>query len=127
MGRRARIARSSVFIIVIIVVATAAAVTVVFHSATTREEESKLGSAFVYDLDDLRKTDPTLIKYKELGEIETGFQHVSAVAVDSKDRVYVAGDKAIRVFDDNGGVISTIELADSPRSVSYTHLTLPTN
>ncbi len=98
--------------------AVAAAIIIVFRAATTKEEECSLGEVFTYDLEELRKTDPALIKYKQSGAISTGFQAVSAVAVDSKDRVYVAGDKSIRMFNNDGEVLSEIKLTDAPQCLA---------
>ncbi len=111
MGQR--ISRSSIFIGIILSLAIAAVVIIVLRDAMTRDKESGLGDAFTYDLESLRKTDPDLVKYEETGNIETGFQRVFAITVDRSDRVYVAGDKSVRIFSDKGDTLRKIELADS--------------
>jgi len=113
-----KISKASVVIGAIITIAVVAVIIVVSHTAMTGEKETSLGSAFTYDLKGLYKIDPTLIKYKEANRIKTGFQNVSAIATDSKDHIYVAGDRSIRIFGDNGNILSEIKLADSPRCLT---------
>lgn len=116
MGQR--ISRSSIFIGAILSLAIAAVVIIVVRDAMTRDKESGLGDAFTYDLESLRKTDPTLINYEETGAVETGFQRVFAITMDRSDRVYVAGDKSVRIFSDNGDILQEMELAGSARCLA---------
>ena len=64
------------------------------------------GPSQVYEkeMEELRKIpDPSLIIYTESEKpIATGFTVPRAIAVDSKDQIYVAGDTVIRRFDRNG-------------------------
>ena len=113
-----RISRSNAFIYAVIALAVVVSVIIVLRSAPTKGKSSGLGEAFIYNLDKLRKTDPALVKYEETHRISTGFEAVSAIAVDSEDRIYVAGDRGIRVFDGNGGIVSEIELADAPKCLT---------
>jgi len=66
----------------------------------------------------LYRTEPSLVKDIEAGKIKTGFQHVSAIAVDSSDRIYVAGDKSIKIFSSGDGILSEIKLTDLPRCLT---------
>ena len=90
-------------------------------NATNREKGKGLGKAFEYDLSEFRKTDPALVKYKEVAKIDTGFQKAYAVAAmynGSKDRIYIAGDSSIKIFGLNGDLISQIKLLDTPRCLA---------
>jgi hypothetical protein len=53
------------------------------------------------DIEQLRKTDPKLVTYKEVARIATGFENPRGVAV-GVGGVYVAGDRAVAQFDFNG-------------------------
>ena len=73
------------------------------------------GKEFVYDIEGLAKIDPNLILYEELAQpISTGFTNSRGIAVDSEGLVYVAGDKAIRIFAQGNGLSGEIKLADMP-------------
>ena len=98
----------------------AAAIIVVLRIDRTGRKGSGLGDAFTYDLKTFHKTDPTLIKYEETNKITTGFQEVFGVAVEPNDQIYVAGDNAIRIFNDHGDYLSEIALTASPRCLAVT-------
>ncbi len=98
-----------------IVLAIAVAIIAVFKFDTTGKRGSGLGREFIYDLGDLGKVDPNLILYKESAQaIKTGFNESRAIALDSQGTVYVAGDKSVRRFDENGNNLGEIKLNDAP-------------
>jgi outer membrane protein assembly factor BamB len=71
----------------------------------------------------LSTTNPDTIMYKELGlPIGTGFTDSRRIAVDSRGAIYVAGDKAIRVFNggapESGRLLREIKLNRAPRCVT---------
>ncbi len=58
---------------------------------------------------------PDMILYKEINKpVSTGFKESRFVAVDTKDTIYLAGDKAIRIIDIQGKIKDFIELDVSP-------------
>ncbi|MBM3237785.1 hypothetical protein FJZ31_15965 [Candidatus Poribacteria bacterium] len=115
-----RLSKSNIFIIAIVTLAIAVATIATLRIDRTGKKGSGLGEAFTYDLNDLRKTDPALIQYEEAGKIKTGFQDVFSIAAGPNKQIYVAGDKAIRVFDGDGNRLSEIKLTDSPRCLAVT-------
>jgi hypothetical protein len=64
--------------------------------------QRRLGKPFEYDVEALEHTDPQLIIGEETGRIKVSFAELHAVAVGPEDRVYVAGDHAVMVFDAGG-------------------------
>ena len=80
---------------------------------------SGLSKEFSYDIAELARVDPNLILYEEsAGPIATGFSDSRNMAVDSEGSIYVAGDRAIRLFAQNGDLRRQIELADAPRCIA---------
>ena len=63
---------------------------------------------------DLAKIDPKLVLYREDSRVETGFSEARGLAVDEGGRIYVAGDRAIRTFDDSGSLESEVALHSEP-------------
>jgi len=110
--------RSSLLIGIIIGVALIAAVVIILRTALSVDKKTTIGNAFIYDIDELTKTDPDLIKYTETGKIETGIQSPTGIATDATDRIYVSGDKAIRIFDNQGNLDSAIKLTDAPKCIA---------
>jgi hypothetical protein len=99
----------------LIAVAMVVAVIAVVQLDTTGKKGSGLGQEFIYDIGDLGKIDPNLILYKESAPaIDTGFTKSHAIALDSQGTIYVAGDKAIRKFDESGNDLGEIKLSDAP-------------
>ncbi len=104
---------------VLIVAAIVIAVFAVLRLDTTGNKGSGLSSDYAYNLSELAKVDPNLILYAQSGpSVNTGFKQSRAVALDSNGRVYVAGDKAIRVFSSAGSPERMIELSGEPRCLT---------
>ncbi len=72
---------------------------------------NRLPEAFEYDTRSLEKIDAALFLYRETGGFSSEVAHAKAVAVDAADRIYVAGEGAIRVFGPDGAPRSKIALA----------------
>lgn len=98
---------------IILAIAIISAVVAILYNARTGDKKTTIGDVFKYDLTEFAKTDPNLIKYKEIGKIKTNLQNASAIAIDSENRIYVAGDKLIRIFNDKGDKLSEIKLSDN--------------
>ncbi|MBI5684301.1 MAG: hypothetical protein HZC54_04415 [Verrucomicrobia bacterium] len=77
-----------------------------------------LGKEFTYDVSKFYKTDPALIHYAESSKIATGFKELHAVATGPEDRVYAAGDQAVRVFSKTGERVSEFGLSEKPRCLA---------
>ncbi len=87
----------------ILVVAVVTAMTTLFFTDIFGAKGSGLGSEFEYDLTALRVTDPALILYEETEvRFETGFEWPRAISIGPQDRIYVAGDSSVHVFDSTG-------------------------
>lgn len=74
-----------------------------------RQEES-----FRYDASATRRVDPTLIRFRQAGQIDTGLANPVAIAVTSKGQVFVAGDRQVRALTLEGAVARKIDLSDNP-------------
>jgi hypothetical protein len=100
---------------VVVVLAIVTAIFALARLDVIGRKGSGLGEQFVYDVKDLAKIDPNLILYKETpSPIRTGFTNARGLAVGRQGSIYVAGDKAIRTFSENGQLLAEIELTDVP-------------
>jgi len=103
----------------IITAAAVAAVVALVRFDVRGEKQSGLSSEFVYDTNGLGEFDPALILYKESTEpISTGFNQSHGIAVGPGGDIFVAGDKAVRVFDRRGVKKNEIALSDEPLCVT---------
>jgi hypothetical protein len=107
------------FVVVLVMAAIGAAVVAILRLDTTGRTGSGLSEAYTYDLSRLARIDPNLILYAESGPaIQTGFSQSRAIALDSAGRMYIAGDRAIRVFGASGSIEQTIALASEPQCLA---------
>ncbi|MBI3921195.1 MAG: hypothetical protein HY318_07235 [Armatimonadetes bacterium] len=107
--------KPEVLIGVALAAAVLTAVVVVVRIDTIGRKGSGLKEEFTYDVKSFQQTRPDLLQYKEAPWIETGLKEVRGLSVGPKDQVYVAGDKLVREFDENGTAQRDVRLADSPR------------
>ena len=84
----------------------------------SEEKGNGLGRDFSYDLTELRKVDPRLIQYDEAATISVPLAEPRGLAVDAKDRVYVAGDEAIVAFDKEGKRKAEFKVGGAPRCLA---------
>ncbi len=103
----------------LVVAALAVAVVAILRLDTTGDTGSGLSDAYAYDVARLAKIDPNLVLYAESGPpIRMGLSQSRAIALDKAGRIYVAGDKSIRVFDASGNLERTISLTGAPQCLA---------
>jgi hypothetical protein len=76
------------------------------------------GSDLIYDLTELRKVEPHLIKFEEKEALPTGLQEPRALALGADDRIWVAGDKAVHAFEAGGKAVADFKTDDRPQSLA---------
>ena len=114
-------ADTKVVIGVLIVVAVGLAILAVVRLDPMGRKGSGLSSDYEYDVSKYAYVDPNLILYEEaLWPIDTGFAEARAIAIGPQGRAYVAGDRAIKIFDEMGNVANSIVLSSEPRALAIT-------
>ncbi len=108
---------TKILIGVLIALAIVTAVVALVRLDTTGKKGSGLGKEYLYEID--AKIDPNLILYEESAQwLNTSFTDAYGIALDSQGSIYIAGDKAIRVFTGSGNLLNEIELTDVPRCLT---------
>jgi len=102
----------------LVLAAIAVGVIAVLRIDPSGEQGSGLSEAFDYDLQQYQKIDPALFHYKQTAAISTGMREPRAVAVGSDDRIFVAGDKLMRVFAPDGAKLKEIALESEPQCLT---------
>ncbi len=118
MRKRPGISKTAVVVGVALAAAMVCAAVILLRMDTTGTKGSGLGPEFDYDLERYRVTDPELILYERTGRMPTGFDQVYGIAVGQDDRIYVAGDQAVRSFDREGNPLSEVKLPARPRALA---------
>lgn len=104
---------------VLVALAVVVAIVAVTKLDVFGNKGSGLSKEYTYDIAELARVDPNLILYEECaGIIRTGFSDSHGIIVDSEGSIYVAGDRAIRIFALNGDLQREIELTDVPRCLA---------
>src|ERR1035441_10497207 len=73
---------------------------------------------FAYDVERLRKTDPKLIHYEQVGRFAGPKAEPRRIAIGPDDRVYIAAGNYVSVLDGEGARISEIDLGTAARCVA---------
>lgn len=68
---------------------------------------ASLPADFVYDIEDLKSIDPALVHFEETAQFDTDMQSLLSLAL-HEDRVYVAGDGGLKVFNYQGNLLQTL-------------------
>jgi len=119
MKRISGTANIKVFAGVLITLAVVVAVIAVARLDVLGNKGGGLGKEYKYDVTELARIDPNLILYEEsAAAIKAGFTNAHGIAVDSKDSIYVAGDRAVRIFAQSGDLLGEIKLSDTPRCLT---------
>ncbi len=105
------------WIVTIVLAAIAVGLGVVLHIDSWGRRGNGLPESCDYELKPA-KVDPALVKYKQTAEIPLTMRQARAVAVGPDDRVYVAGDRAVAVFDASGATVAEIALDDQPQCLA---------
>lgn len=114
MNKPPAVISPNLWITLVVLALVAVAIVAVLSIDRSGDRGSGLPDRFELDVDRYKKIDPALMGYTQTSEIPSGMEEVRAVSVGPEDRIYVAGDKIVRVFDRDGAAQSTIELSDSP-------------
>ncbi len=88
-----------------------------FGTAASRQRR-EAAAALRTEQQALREVDPELIEYREVGQVDTGFQEPRQITLAPDGSLYVAGDQAIRAFDPAGALTSEAPLAANPYCVA---------
>jgi hypothetical protein len=118
MENQAAVTRPGAWITAIVLGAVVVAGVAVWKMETSSDRGGQGSERFAYDLGEHKKIDPDLFHYRESHAFAVPMSEPRAIAVGSDQRIYVAGDQAIVVFDANGTTQSQMALDDSPRCLT---------
>ena len=114
MSERKGVPIVNVLIGLVIAGAIGAAVWAVLHGEHTGEEHRGVGRDLLYNQSEIRKVDPSLIRYRQTARWPTLFKTARGLAVGPNDRIYVTGDAGVRVFEPDGRLALEFETGGEP-------------
>jgi hypothetical protein len=83
-----------------------------------KTSSSKLGTAYTYDVESLRKVDPQLMLYQESTPLDPGLKEIRALQCASDGRLLAAGDRSVVTLNAQGTRASEIRLETAPRCLA---------
>lgn len=96
----------------------AAAFTVYQLQQHEQQTNDELERGFRYDDAALRQLDPKLIGYTEVGQIATGMQKPTCLAVGPNGKIYLGGEQLVRVLDAKGALEISFPLSLAATSIT---------
>lgn len=81
-------------------------------------DRKPLDKRFSYDVSEYEKVEPGQLLFAEVGQIPTGLQAASCLALDAEDVLYVGGDQVIKLFEKDGKPRSAIALSEPPQAIA---------
>lgn len=104
----------------LVVLPAGAAVTAWVLKQGEDRRNADLEKGFNYDIDvkGMRAVDPALVKYKEVGKIETGMESPRGIAVAADGQIIVAGDRLVRVLQPDGRVSNSFVVSGDATAVA---------
>lgn len=118
MPAHRRTGLGSVMIGAIVAAALVGAAWAVLRVDPSGRRGSGLSDRFDLDVERYTTVDPKLVAYEETGAFATGMAEVRAIVAGPDDRVYVAGDQAVRVFDLGGKPLEAIAVDGTPQCIA---------
>jgi sugar lactone lactonase YvrE len=80
--------------------------------------DRKFKFPFQDDVEELERTDPDLVTYKEILQIQIDMEKLSGIAAGPGDRIFVSGDKSVLVMSREGKPVRWINLEDPARCIA---------
>ena len=114
MDNRPAVISPNLWIVAVVLVAIVVGAVAVLRIDRSGRGGSGLSDRFDYSIEQYETIDPALIRYDETGEIPIEMRDPRAVAVGPDDRIYVAGDAALHVFNAAGTLLSKMDLGGEP-------------
>ncbi len=105
-----------VIFLIILAVVIVAVIAIDYNSERPNKSEA---NPYVYDIDEFKNVAPELIKYKETKNFKIGFENPTGIAINN-DKIYVTGDKSLKVIDLSGKLLNEIAIDGEPKTVEAT-------
>jgi hypothetical protein len=103
-------------IVIFLIVLAVVIVGVMVGDFISKRPDKMEANPFQYDIQEFRNVDEELIHYKETKNFKIGFEEPAGITI-ANEKIYLVGDKKLKVIDFAGKLLSEIELSDKPQTV----------
>lgn len=102
----------------VVAIPVSAAVGVWQFKQAEDKHNDDLERGFKYDDAALKQVDPKLIGYQEAGQIATGMARPTCIAAGPDGRIYVGGDRQVKVLDAKGGQLAAFPILGEATAIA---------
>jgi len=103
-------------IIVFLIVLAVVIVGVIVGDFISKRPDKMAPNPFDYNLDEFKNVPEDLIHYKETKNFKVGFEEPAGITVEN-EKIYLVGDKKLKVIDFAGKLLSEFDFTDKPKTV----------
>ena len=103
-------------IIIFLIILAIVIVGVIVGDFISKRPDKMDPNIFEYNIDEFKNVDENLIHYKETKNFKIGFEKPAAITIE-KDKIYLVGDKKLKIIEISGKLLNEIELSDKPSTV----------
>lgn len=103
-------------IIIFLIILAVIIVAVIVGDYVSGRPDKSQPNPYAYDVEEFKNVDPELILYKESKNFKIGFEEPVALAVQN-EKIYVAGDKELKIIDLSGNLLANFTLQEKPLAV----------
>ncbi len=102
-------------VIFLIILAVVIVAVVAIDYSSERPDKSEV-NPYEYNIDAYKTVKPELIKYKETKNFKIGFDNPTGLTIND-DRIYLTGDRSLKIIDLNGNLLNEITFQVEPKTV----------
>ena len=103
-------------IIIFLIILAVIIVGVIVGDFISKRPDKMAPNIFEYNIDEFKNVPDELIHYKETKNFKIGFEEPAAITIEN-EKIFLVGDKKLKVIDISGKLLNEIELSDKPQTV----------
>ncbi|HKJ79991.1 MAG TPA: hypothetical protein VKA10_10665 [Prolixibacteraceae bacterium] len=103
-------------IVIFLIVLGLGIVAIIAVEFISNRPDNRSGNPFEYSVEEFKNVPDELIAYKETRNFNIGFEEPAGIAV-ANSRIYLAGDRSLKIIDFSGNLLLEITLSGAPKTV----------
>lgn len=103
-------------IIIFLLILAVVIVGVVASDFISKRPDKMAPNPFEYSIDEFKNIPEDLVHYKETKNFKAGFEELAGITIE-KDKIYLVGDKKLKVIDGSGRLLNEILFSQKPHTV----------
>ena len=106
-------------IVIFLIILAAMIIAIIIGDYISQRPGKRGANPYEYNINEYKNIDPELIKYQESKNFRIGFETPAGIAV-AADKIYVIGDRSLKIIDFSGKLLNEVQLTESPGALEVT-------